>query len=289
MNNTILETIGNTPLVRLREIEQLHQLKANIYAKLEYFNPFGSIKDRTAMQMITDAENRGALKSDLIIEATSGNLGIALSAIASIKKYKSIIIMPENVSASRIKLIKSYGSEIVFSKSAFGMIGSINKAKEITKGKNCFYCDQFNNRSSILAHYLSTAPEIDNDLDGMVDVIVAGIGSGGTITGLGKYFKEKNKSTQIIGVLPETPTDTIQGIGAGFRASILDMRYVDRIMTSSEVEAKQALKELMTETSIFAGVSSGAVLSVAIKLAKLNDYREKNIVVIFADSGERYI
>lgn len=289
MNYSILETIGNTPVVRLREIEIENNIKSKLYAKLEHFNPFGSIKDRAALQIIQDAEAQSLIKSNTIIEATSGNMGIALSAIARIKGYKCKIVMPENISESKKKLLQIYGAEIILTDSDEGMIGSLNKVKEILKKSDAYYCNQFNNYSSIKAHYSTTAPEIDRKLNEKIDVIISGIGSGGTISGIGTYFKEKYNHIKIVGVEPNSYPHKIQGIGAGFIPSILKLDIIDEIVKISYEEAYEARERLIKVSSIFAGISSGAVLSAAIKLSNQIEYQEKNIVMIFADSGERYI
>ncbi len=287
--NSILRTIGNTPLVRLQAIEEALDLKGKLYAKLEYFNPFGSIKDRAAYKMILDAEASGLLSSKTVIEATSGNLGISLSAICCVKGYKCIIAMPENMSDTRKKLLKSYGASLILTKSSLGMSGSINKVNSILQNTDAFYCDQFNNPSNIASHIEGTAPEIDIESQGKVDAIISGIGSGGTISGLGRYFKERYRDVQIFGVEPNTFPHKIQGIGAGFTPSILDHSVIDKIFTISYESAQYKSKLLISCSGIFAGVSSGAVLSLGIDLAKQNKYRNKNIVLIFADGGERYI
>lgn len=282
---SILDTIGNTPIVRLEYFESLYNLKARLYAKLEYFNPFGSIKDRAALRIIRDAENLGLLHNQVIVESSSGNLGVALSAISNIKGYKCIIVAPNNISETRKKLISKYNAEIILTDSKYGMSGANEIAKSICSKINGFYCDQFNNESSILAHYTSTAPEIYTDTNNNIDVIICGIGSGGTITGIGKYFSEVNQDTKIYGVLPDTFPHDIYGIGAGFTPSILNFDYIEDILYSSVKEANEVCFDLLKYMSISVGKSSGAVLSKAIKLAQTDELKGKNIVMIFADSG----
>lgn len=282
---SILDTIGNTPIVRLEYFESLYNLKAHLYAKLEYFNPFGSIKDRAALRIIRDAENQGLLHNQVIVESSSGNLGVALSAISNIKGYKCIIVAPNNISETRKKLISKYNAEIILTDSKYGMSGANEIAQSICSKINGFYCDQFNNESSILAHYTSTAPEIYKDMNNNIDVIICGIGSGGTITGIGKYFSEVNQDTKIYGVLPDTFPHDIYGIGAGFTPSILNFDYIEDILYSSVKEANEACFDLLKYMSISVGKSSGAVLSKAIKLAQTDELKGKNIVMIFADRG----
>ena len=286
---SILDTIGNTPIIRLEYIEKLYKLKAYLYAKLECFNPFDSIKDRVALKIITDAENQGLRNNIAIIESSSGNLGTALAAIANIKGYKCIIVTPDNISETRKKLIKGYNAELILTDSKYGMSGATEKAQSISTKINGFYCDQFNNIYSVLAHYTTTAPEINEDMNGDIDAIVCGIGSGGTITGIGKYFKEINPQTKIYGVLPDTFPHNIYGIGAGFKPSILNSDYVYDILYSSGNEANDMRNCLLKHMSISIGPSSGAVLSKAIKLAQNNEFDQKNIVMLFADGGENYI
>ena len=286
---SILDTIGNTPIIRLEYIEELYNLKAHLYAKLECFNPFGSIKDRVALKIITDAENQGLINNRAIIESSSGNLGTALAAIANIKEYKCIIVTPDNICETRKNLIKGYNAELILTDSKYGMSGATEKAQSISTKINGFYCNQFNNSSSVLAHYTTTAPEIFEDMNGNIDAIVCGIGSGGTITGIGKYFNEISPQTKIYGVLPDTFPHNIYGIGAGFKPSILNYDYVYDILYSSGNEANDMCKCLLKHMSISIGPSSGAVLSKAIKLAQSNEFDQKNIVMLFADSGEHYI
>ena len=289
MINSILDTIGNTPLVRLEKTEQKFKLRCKLYAKLEYFNPFGSIKDRAALQIIKDAEEGNKLLSKIVVEATSGNLGIALSAISQIRGYKSIIVMPENASKSRKQLLDKYGAKVILTDSKLGMQGAIQKAKEIQNSRDLFYSDQFNNYSSVNAHFLSTAKEIDLQTGGNVDMVVCGIGSGGTICGIAKYFQKHKHSVKIIGVLPNTHPHKIQGIGAGFMPSILDIDLIGKILYVSYEDAVKYQEILLQYNSIFAGLSSGAALGGIIRYLQNNDCENKNIVIIFPDGGERYL
>lgn len=286
IKNSIISLIGNTPLIRLHEYEKNYGINANLHVKLEYLNPFGSIKDRAALQIISDAEEIGVLKhGNEIIEASSGNMGIALSAISNIRGYKCTIVMPENVSQRKIGLIKRYCANVVLTKG--GMAESIKIAKEIaSKEKSVFYCDQFNNISSVNAHLYSTAQEIYSQID-RVDAIICGIGSGGTATGLYRYYK--NTNTQVYGVLP-LDNNYIEGIGAGFIPSILEVKIMDNIIQVSRDDATKSCLEILKSEGILIGISSGAVLSACKILCQGTDrYRNKNIVLIFADGGERYI
>lgn len=291
MKNSILEAIGNTPLIRLEGFEKNNIIKAYLFAKLEYFNPFGSIKDRSALQIISDAESKGLInRNTTLIEATSGNMGIALSAIASLKGYKSIMVMPANTAEKKKHLVKRFGAQVVLTPVNEGMAGAIEKAKKIAKlDSNIFYTDQFNNYSSVIAHQTSTAPEIQKQTKGTVDVVIAGIGSGGTVTGIAEYFKSFNKSVEIIGVMPKSIPHSIQGIGAGFEGQILNKELIDKIITVTDIEAQNAIELLLKNDGIFTGISAGAVLSAAIQLTHDEKYNDKNIVLIFADNGERYI
>lgn len=290
MINSILEIIGNTPLVRLENFEHKNELHTKIYAKLEYMNPFGSIKDRAALQIIKDAENQIGNNTFELIEATSGNMGIALSAIGLMKGYKTTIIMPENASEMRKKVIRSYEADLILTPQNLGMRGSIEIAHQIqNSGTNVFFANQFENVSSIKAHYLTTAPEIFLQSNREVDAIVCGIGSGGTIMGIAKYFKEFSCKTKIIGVLPCKQPHRIQGIGAGFKPKILDLDLIDEIICVDDEEAIVSQHTLVKTEGIFVGPSSGAVISAAQKISYNAEYHNKKIVLIFADSGERYI
>ncbi len=284
----IIDLIGNTPVIRMKSVE-------NIYLKLEGFNPFGSIKDRTALYLIRAGEKGGKLKSREIVEPTSGNTGIALSYIGSYLGYKVKIVMPDSMSKERILLMEMAGAEVVLTPGAEGMKGAIEKAEEIAEKEGAYYPDQFKNPANPLAHYETTAPEIESQLTD-VKIIVAGIGTGGTITGIGRYFKGKKKDVKIVGVEPaESPFLTqnksgahgIQGIGAGFKPDILDLSVVDEIRTISTDEAIRLTRWLFKEESLIAGISSGAAVGVAVLLAKENP--GVKILVILPDRGERYL
>lgn len=284
--NTILSKIGNTPLIRLCNIE--NETQAEIYAKLEYFNPFGSVKDRVAKQIIVDAEERGLIiKGSRIVEATSGNTGIALAAISAVKGYGCTIIMPENSSPIRKKLIRLYGAELILTSSKGGMAESVRYAKELSATNGVFYADQFSNRSSVDAHRNNTAPEIYTQLSGDIDVVIAGIGSGGTIMGIAEFFKGLKRNTRVVGVLPKKASHCITGIGAGFDPKILDYSIIDEIVSVHDDEACKGCSELLEKEGIFAGISSGAVFAAAKRIVK--NEKNKKIVMIFPDSGERYL
>lgn len=291
---------GNTPLVELKNIEKEFNLKAKIFAKVEAFNPAGSIKDRIAWQMICDAEEEGRAKEGTIfIEPTSGNTGIGIAYMASLKGYKSIIVMPDTMSIERRQLIQSYGAELVLTEGAKGMKGAIAKANELhEENPNSIILGQFDNPSNPKAHYLFTGPEIFEQLDGKVDAFVAGVGTGGTITGVGKYLREKNKDVKIYAVEPEsspvlskgTPgAHKIQGIGAGFVPAVLDTKIYDEVLPISNDDAFEYGRLVNKIEDVFVGISSGAALAAAIQLAKRKELEGKNIVVIFPDSGKRYL
>ena len=291
------ELIGKTPLLELSNIEKKNDLKANILAKLEYFNPAGSVKDRIAFQMIEDAEKDGTLKPGAtIIEPTSGNTGIGLASIA--KGYKAIIVMPETMSVERRNIIKAYGAEIVLTDGTKGMKGAIAKADELSKEiPGSFVAGQFVNPSNPKAHRLTTGPEIWEDTDGKVDVFVAGIGTGGTITGVGEYLKEKNPDVKVIAVEPATSpvlskgvsgAHKIQGIGAGFVPDTLNTKVYDEIIAVENDDAFVAAKEIASAEGILVGISSGAAYFAAKQLAERPEYAGKNIVVLLPDSGDRY-
>lgn len=294
------QIIGQTPILRLSNIQKALSLKANILAKLEYFNPAGSIKDRIAYAMIDAAEKESKLKSgSVIIEPTSGNTGIALASIAATKGYRIIIVMPETMSIERRKLMKAYGAELVLTEGALGMKGAIAKAKELASEiENSFIPGQFINPANPKAHYLTTGPEIEKDTDGLVDFFVAGVGTGGTITGAGSYLKEKNPSLKIVAVEPASSavlstgiagSHKIQGIGAGFIPEVLDTKIYDEIITVTNEQALNMAKLVGKKEGVLVGISSGAALFAAIELAKRNENQRKNIVVIFPDSGDRYL
>lgn len=293
--NNILELVGKTPIVRLNKFKESNGLDFNLFGKLESFNPAGSAKDRVALKIIEDAERDGKLKKgSVIIEPTSGNTGIGLAMVGRIKGYKVILTMPDNMSSERISLLKAYGAEVVLTDAVLGMKGAIEKANEIAKlYSNSFIAGQFTNYSNVLAHYESTGPEIWEDLNGNIDYVVASIGTGGTITGIAKYLKEKNEKIKIIGIEPEeSPLITtgksgihgIQGIGANFIPDILDLNLIDKIEIVSTEDAYKEVKEISELEGILVGISSGSVLA-SVKKLKLSG----NVVVILPDSGERYL
>lgn len=296
----VSELIGKTPLLELTSFEKDFKLKANIYAKLECMNPAGSIKDRAAFEMIKDAEEKGKLKKgSVIVEPTSGNTGIGLASIGAAKGYDVILTMPDTMSMERRNLLKSFGAKIVLTDGSLGMKGAIDKAKEIVKNTpEAFLPGQFDNIANANSHYLTTGPEIWEDTDGKIDVLVSGIGTGGTITGIGKYLKEKNPNIKIVGYEPEdSPFLTkgisgphkIQGIGAGFKPAILDESIIDEIVTVKYEDAKNAANSMAKNQGILVGITSGGAVHVAVELAKKKDYQEKTIVAILPDSGERYL
>lgn len=293
------ELVGKTPLLNLKKYAKKHDLRAEILAKLEYFNPSGSVKDRVAKAMIEDAETKGLLTSDsVIIEPTSGNTGIGLAAIGAAKGYRVILTMPETMSVERRNIIKAYGAEIVLTEGAKGMKGAIAKAEELAKTlPNAFIAGQFVNPANPRAHYLTTGPEIWNDTDGKVDILVAGVGTGGTLSGTGKYLKEKNPNIKVIAVEPETSpvlskgvsgSHKIQGIGAGFVPDTLDTSVYDEIITVNNEVCFSTAKELGVTEGVLVGISSGAALWAATEVAKRAENAGKNIVVILPDGGDRY-
>lgn len=297
---SVLEHIGNTPTVRLRGIERAHGLCARLYAKLEYFNPFGSVKDRAALGIIDGARARGELAfGGEIVEATSGNMGIALSAICAIYGYGAHIVMPENMSRRRMELIRAYGAELVLTSAK----GSMTEARETARKMACegakkavLYTDQFNNRDGVLAHVRTTAPEIDRALSGEADAVVCGIGTGATARGIAEYFC--GRSTNIVGVEPaRSPVITqgrsgrhgIAGIGSGFVPPLYDEKMIKNVLAVDDDEATLACEELAMREGLLVGISSGAVLAAAIRLANETEYSGKNIVLILPDNGERYL
>ena len=297
--NNILELVGNTPLVRLHKIEEQYNLNAKLYAKLELFNPAGSAKDRIALQMVEDAFASGALTNEsVIIEPTSGNTGIGLALASKVKRLRAILVMPDTMSVERRNLLKAYGAELVLTEGKLGMKGAIAKANELAKEiPHSFIPSQFDNSSNPKAHYLTTGPEIYKDLDGQVDVFVAGVGTGGTITGTGKYLKEKNPNIKLVAVEPATsPVLTkgesgphkIQGIGAGFVPNVLDTKLYDEVIDVSNEDALEYAKIARIE-GLLIGISGGAALRAAIEVAKREENQNKNIVILFPDTGERYL
>lgn len=297
---SVSELVGKTPLLELCNIESELNLKAKIFAKLEYFNPAGSVKDRVGLKMIEDAEEKGILKKgSVIIEPTSGNTGIGLAMVAASKGYRLIITMPETMSVERRKLIGAYGAELVLTDGSLGMSGAIQKAEELAKEiPNSIVAGQFVNPANPQAHFCTTGPEIWEDTDGNVDIFVAGVGTGGTITGTGKYLKSKNKAIKIVGIEPcnspvlsggKAGPHPLQGIGAGFVPEILDTDILDEIVTVSGDEAYKSARLLATKEGVLVGISSGAALHTAIELAKKEENKDKNIVVLLPDLGDRYL
>ena len=300
IKKSIGELIGKTPIIELVNIEKEYSLKGKLFAKLEYVNPTGSIKDRTAFNMIKDAEERGILKQGAtIIEPTSGNTGIGLCAICADKGYKAIIVMPDTMSQERILLMKAYGAEVVLTSGELGMKGCIDKANELQKSiPNSFIPSQFENEANSQIHYLTTGKEIFEDMDGKVDIFVSTIGTGGTITGTAKYLKSKNKDIKVVGIEPlSSPLITqnkvglhkIQGIGANFIPKILDLTCIDEIMTISDEDAYECGRIIAQKQGLLCGISSGACLKAGILLAQKEENKDKNIVLIFPDSGSRYL
>jgi cysteine synthase A len=294
--NSITELVGHTPLMKLCGFSR----EANILAKLEYFNPAGSVKDRVAVAMIEAAEKSGELKSgSVIIEPTSGNTGIGLAAIGIAKGYKVILTMPETMSVERRNLLKAYGAEIILTEGAKGMSGAIEKAEQLAKETpGSFVPSQFTNPANPAAHIASTGPEIWNDTDGEVDIFVAGVGTGGTISGIGEYLKSKNPNIKVVAVEPssspvlskgEKGAHGIQGIGAGFVPETLNTQIYDEIIAVNDADAIETTKLLTRTEGILCGISSGAALYAAMQLAKREENKGKNIVALLPDSGERYL
>ena len=294
------QLIGHTPLLELTHIEKAHDLKAKIVAKLEYFNPAGSVKDRIAKAMIDDAEAKGLLKAgSVIIEPTSGNTGIGLASVAAARGYRIIIVMPETMSVERRQLMKAYGAELVLTEGAKGMKGAIAKADELAKEiPNSFVAGQFVNPANPKAHYETTGPEIWQDTDGKVDFFVTGVGTGGTITGVGKYLKAQNPAVKVVAVEPKTSavlstgvagSHKIQGIGAGFVPDVLDTKIYDEIIPVDNDDAFAVGKEIGHREGVLVGISSGAALWAAIELAKRPENADKTIVVLLPDTGDRYL
>ena len=298
--SNILDTVGNTPLVELVNLEKKYNLKAKILAKVESFNPAGSVKDRIAKAMILEAEKQGLVNKDtVLIEPTSGNTGIGLCMVGASKGMRVIIVMPDTMSVERRNLMKAYGAELVLTEGSKGMKGAIAKAEELAQTiPNAFIPSQFTNMANPKIHYLTTGPEIFNDSEGKVDILVAGVCTGGTLSGTGKYLKEKIKDFKVVAVEPETSPvlskgvagpHKIQGIGAGFVPQTLDTSIYDEILPISNEEAFEKGRESARSEGILIGISSGAALSAAIKLAQREENKGKTIVVIFPDTGERYL
>ena len=295
---TASDLIGGTPLLELANIEKKENLSSKLFAKLEFFNPGGSIKDRVAKAMIEDAEEKGILKEgSVIIEPTSGNTGIGLASVAAAKGYRLIITMPETMSVERRKLIAAFGAELVLTNGAKGMNGAIEKAEELSREiPNSIIAGQFVNPANPKAHFDTTGPEIWQDTDGKVDIVVAGVGTGGTITGIGEYLKSKNPDIKIVAIEPaDSPVLSggkagahgLQGIGAGFVPEILNTKIIDEIITITTEEAYEASRMLATTEGVLVGISSGAALYGAMQIAKKE--KDKNIVVILPDTGDRYL
>lgn len=294
------QMIGHTPLLELKSAKERLSLKGNVIAKLEYFNPAGSVKDRIAKAMIDDAEKRGVLKAGgLVIEPTSGNTGIALASVSAARGYKTVLVMPETMSVERRKLMKGYGAEIVLTPGDQGISGSIQKAKELlADNDNAFMPNQFENPANPKVHYETTGPEIWEDTNGTVDIFVAGVGTGGTISGVGKYLKEKNPDVKVVAVEPATSPvlskgekgpHKIQGIGTGFVPATLDTAIYDEVIAVSNEAAYQTARELGKQEGVFVGISSGAALFAAFEVAKREENANKNIVVLLPDGGDRYL
>ena len=296
----IEQMVGNTPLLEVKNIQTELNLKARLLVKLECFNPAGSVKDRTALYMLNDAEQKGLIKKGgTIIEPTSGNTGIGLASIGASRGYSVILTMPDTMSVERQKLLVGYGAKVVLTDGSLGMKGAIEKAQELQKQiENSFIPSQFDNEANISAHYNTTAKEIWKDTDGQVDIFVAGIGTGGTLSGTAKFLKEKNKNIQIVGVEPASSPmiskgysgkHKIQGIGANFIPENYKSEYCDKVFTVKDEDAINTAKLLAKKQGVLVGMSSGAALSVGVELAKLEENKCKTIVVILPDTGERYL
>ena len=294
------QLIGHTPLLELTHIEKIHNLKARLVAKLEYFNPAGSVKDRIAKAMIDDAEAKGILKpGSVIIEPTSGNTGIGLASVAAARGYHIIIVMPETMSVERRQIMKAYGAELVLTEGAKGMKGAIAKADELAQEiPGAFVAGQFVNPANPKAHYETTGPEIWADTDGRIDFFVAGVGTGGTITGTGKFLKEKNPAVQVVAVEPKSSavlstgvagSHKIQGIGAGFVPDVLDTGIYDEIIAVDNDDAFAVGKEIGQREGVLVGISSGAAVWAAIEVAKRPENAGKTVVVLLPDTGDRYL
>lgn len=298
--NNLIELIGKTPLVSLNKFEKKNGLSSNIIAKVEYFNPSGSVKDRAALAMIEEAEKTNLINKDtVIIEPTSGNTGIGLALVCAIKGYKLILTMPETMTVERRNILKAYGAEVVLTDGSMGMNGSIQKAEEL-KGEmgNAFIPQQFNNIANSAIHKTTTAKEIIDELDGKVDIFIAGVGTGGTVTGVGEGLKEYNKNIKIVAVEPMTSPvlsggkagpHKLQGIGAGFIPKILDMNVIDEVFKAPNEESIEIMKEIVKLEGLFVGISSGAALYAAKEIGKREENKGKNIVVLLPDTGMRYL
>ena len=294
------QLIGNTPLVELTQIEKELGLKAKLIAKLELFNPAGSVKDRVALAMINDAEKRGVLsKESVIIEPTSGNTGIGLASVAAARGYKLVIVMPDSMSVERRQIMKAYGAQLVLSPGAKGVPGAIELANQLAASTpNSFIAGQFVNPANVMAHYTTTGPEIYSATDGKVDIFVAGVGTGGTITGTGKYLKEQNSKIKVVAVEPATSPvlskgvkgpHGIQGIGAGFVPDILDTGIYDEIIPVKDEDAFAYGRLMGKKEGVLVGISSGAALAAAVELARREENAGKQIVVLMSDTGDRYL
>ncbi len=297
---SIDQLIGGTPLLELTNIQKEFSLESKIFAKLEYLNPAGSVKDRIAKSMLDDAEDRGILKNgSTIIEPTSGNTGIGLAAVAASRGYKLVIVMPETMSVERRQIMKAYGAELVLTEGSKGMKGAIEKAEEIKNSTpNSFIAGQFENPANPKAHVESTGPEIWNDTDGKVDIFVAGVGTGGTVTGVGQYLKSKKSDVKIVAVEPDSSPvlsrgnagpHKIQGIGAGFVPDVLDTKIFDEVVAVRDDDAFEGGKLMGKKEGVLVGISSGAALWAAIEIAKRPESSGKNIVVLLPDTGDRYL
>lgn len=294
------ELIGNTPLMELTNIKKEYNFGGNIFAKLEFFNPAGSVKDRVALSMINDAEQKGLLKKGgTVIEPTSGNTGIGLAAVCTARGYKAVIVMPDTMSVERIKLIKAFGAEIVLTDGKKGMKGAIEEAERLNREiEGSIIAGQFENPANPKAHFETTGPEIYNDLDGKIDVFVAGVGTGGTLSGIGKFLRQKNSDIKIVAVEPlsspvltkgESGSHKIQGIGAGFVPGNLDTDIYDEVIAVSDDEAFEYARKICKTEGLSVGISSGAALCGAVQIALREENKNKNIVVLLPDTGSRYL
>ena len=294
------EIIGNTPTLKLSSLQAAHSLDAHIFAKLEYMNPHGSVKDRAALYILNEAEAAGKLTAgSVIIEATSGNTGIGLAAVGVARGYRTIIVMPDTMSKERVSLMRAYGAEVILTEGSLGMAGAIEKAEALHREiPASFIADQFNNIANKNAHFETTGPELYRDTDGKIDVFVAGVGTGGTLSGVGEYLKKQNPDIKVVAVEPassavlsgkERGSHGLQGIGAGFIPSILNTGIIDEVITVTEDEAYSATRELARREGVLVGISSGAAVVAAIMLAQRKENLGKNIAVILPDSGEKYM